>query len=275
MFLRAKKFVQFGEKCYFCADMAKITATVITFNEQARVAACLESLRDVADEIIVIDSFSTDATVDICRQAGAQVRQRKFTGFGAQRQYATSLASHPYVLSIDADEVLSPALRESLIALKSTGFTHRVYCMRRLNFYCGRPVRHCGWYPDVQVRLFDKRYANWNLRDVSEEVIFRDSVRPEMVDGDILHYRCDSPEQYHAVEEHHAELRSHVIAAHATGVPPLKPVFAGIGAFLECYIGQGGILDGAPGRAISVERFRCARLSYALARKEINGVMSD
>ena len=94
-----------------------------------------------------------------------------FDGFGAQRQYATSLTTHQYVLSIDADEVLSPALQESILRLKEEGFSHRVYSVARLNFYCGFPVRHCGWYPDRQIRLFDKRYANWNLRDVSEAVI--------------------------------------------------------------------------------------------------------
>lgn len=158
--------------------MEKISATIIALNEEKRIAACLESLRDVAEEVIVVDSGSTDATVSICHNYGCKVTLRPFDGFGAQRQYATSLTTHQHVLSIDADEVLSPALRQSIIALKETGFTHRVYSMSRLNFYCGYPVKRCGWYPDHQIRLFDKRYAAWNLRDVAEKVIFRDSVRP-------------------------------------------------------------------------------------------------
>ena len=165
--------------------MEKLTATIIALNEERRLAACLESLRGVADEVVVVDSYSTDHTVAICHDYGCRVTQRHFDGFGAQRQYATSLASHRYILSIDADEVLSPALCESIIRLKEQGFAHRVYAISRLNFYCGYPVKHCGWYPDLQIRLFDKRYANWNLHDVGEKVIFRDSVRPEPVDGDI------------------------------------------------------------------------------------------
>lgn len=107
--------------------MEKISATILALNEEHRIAACLESLRDIAEEIIVVDSGSTDRTVEICRQYGCRVTMRQFDGFGAQRQYATSLTSHQHVLSIDADEVLSPALREaySLSRKKgsSTGYT--------------------------------------------------------------------------------------------------------------------------------------------------------
>ena len=144
--------------------MSKISATIITFNEEKHIARCIESLRDIADEIIVVDSFSTDRTVEICETLGCKVTRRKMKGYGAQRQYATSLTCHNYVLSIDADEELSPALRATLIKLKHENFNHRGYSFARLNFYCGTPVKHCGWYPDIQVRLFDKRYANWNLQ---------------------------------------------------------------------------------------------------------------
>lgn len=124
--------------------MAHISVTIITYNEEHRIEACLKSLQDIADEIIVVDSFSTDRTVEICNAYGCKVTQRRFPGYGAQRQYATSLTSYSYVLSIDADEVLSPALRSSLIKLKEEGFAHRVYEMSRLNFYCGQPVKQIG-----------------------------------------------------------------------------------------------------------------------------------
>ena len=139
--------------------MTKISATILTYNEVGSIEGCLESLRDIADEIIVVDSGSTDSTLDICRRYGCKISQRELAGFGAQRQYATSLTTHSYVLAIDADEELSPALRRSLIELKTQGLTHRVYAFSRLNFYCGFAVRHCGWYPDTQIRLFDRRTA--------------------------------------------------------------------------------------------------------------------
>ena len=249
--------------------MSKISATIITYNEEARIEACLKSLAGIADEIIVIDSFSTDATLEICRRHGCKITQRRFPGYGAQRQYATSLTTHSYVLSLDADEELSPALRTSLLALKQEGFTHRVYAFSRLNFYCGEPIRHCGWYPDVQIRLFDKRYANWNLRDVHERVIFPDTLRPEKVDGDILHYRCSTPDEYRRVQRRHAGIRARVIATQCDSVGSLTPFLKGLNAFLKCYIGEGGILDGHEGRAISCERFASTMTAYRLARRSL------
>lgn len=249
--------------------MAHISVTIITYNEEHRIEACLKSLQDIADEIIVVDSFSTDRTVEICNAYGCKVTQRRFPGYGAQRQYATSLTSYSYVLSIDADEVLSPALRSSLIKLKEEGFAHRVYEMSRLNFYCGQPVKHCGWYPDIQIRLFDKRYANWNLRDLSERVIFPDSLKPVLLDGDILHYRCSTPDEYRKVQNRHAALSSDIIKARRSAVPFFTPYIKGVKAFLECYISKGAILDGPEGRAISRESYRTAYMAYDLARRSL------
>ncbi|MBQ9073139.1 MAG: glycosyltransferase family 2 protein, partial [Muribaculaceae bacterium] len=98
--------------------MGKISATIITYNEEQRLEACLKSLQGIADEIIVVDSHSTDNTVDLCHRYGCKVTRRQFPGYGAQRQFATSLTSHSYVLSLDADEVFSPALQSSLKQLK-------------------------------------------------------------------------------------------------------------------------------------------------------------
>ncbi len=247
--------------------MDKITATIITLNEENRIGDCLDSLRDVADEVVVVDSFSTDSTVRICLDHGCKVTRRKFDGFGAQRQYATSLATHRFILSIDADEVLSPALRESLLRLKAEGFDHRVYVMSRLNFYCGYPVRHCGWYPDPQIRLFDKRYANWNLRDVGEKVIFRDSVRPEPVDGDILHYRCDTREQFRSITRSHAGIKARVLAARPESISALTPMARGLRAWWHTFISEGGILEGSVGREIATESYRSEYLAYSAAKK--------
>lgn len=247
--------------------MSKITATVITFNEEAHIGACLDSLAGVADEIVVIDSFSTDRTVEICERKGCKVTRRKLAGYGAQRQYATSMASYPYILSIDADEELSPALARGLMAMKERGLTHRVYSMSRLNFFCGKPIRHCGWYPDRQIRLFDKRYANWNLRDVAESVIFRDSVRPQPLEGDILHYRCASPEEYHTTMMHQAELQAGVLAAGNKNITPFTPTLKAVKAWFKTFIRLGGWLDGHEGRLIAGEEYRKTKHAYSLARK--------
>ena len=249
--------------------MSKISATIITFNEEHRVARCIESLQGVADEIIVVDSCSTDATVEICESLGCRVTSRKMTGYGAQRQYATSLATFNYVLSIDADEVLSPALRCNLIKLKNSDFKHRGYSFARLNFYCGTPVKHCGWYPDYQVRLFDKRYANWNLSDVEERVIFRDNVRPEKVDGDILHYRCSTESEFRETENKHALLLAKNLVSRGIKPGVVTPYLQGIKSFIKCYFLQGGALEGIAGNAICSQRYRSTVLAWKAAAKAL------
>lgn len=248
--------------------MTKLSVTILTFNEQRRIEACLESVKNIADEIIVVDSMSTDGTLDICRRYGCKISQRQFKGYGAMRQYATSLTSNSYVLAIDADEVVSSDLAESLRRLKADGMEkHRVYCFNRLNYYCDSPVRHCGLYPDLQIRLFDKRYANWNLRDISESVIFRDSVNPEFIEGELLHFPCLTPEQYHDTQQRHALIRAKVIAAHNESLSPLTPYLRLMMRFVKCYIFQGGILDGDTGRAISREHALSEFSAYREARK--------
>lgn len=255
--------------------MAHISVTIITYNEEKRIEACLNSIKDIADEIIVVDSFSTDRTPQICRDFGCKVTQRKFTGFGPQRQFATSLTSHSYVLTIDADEVLSPALLASLKKLKAEGFTHRVYSMSRLNFYCGRPVKHCGWYPDPQIRLFDKRYANWNMHGFKERVIFPKTLVPELLDGDILHYRCSTPEEYRNVQRRHAAFASRDISSNNASIHFYTPFIKGAEAFLDMYLANGAILDGREGRAISREHFRTAYIAYNMARRSLRKQSSN
>lgn len=249
-----------------CSRMERISATIITYNEAHRIEACLDSLDGVADEIVVVDSFSSDGTPELCRARGCKVTSRKFTGYGIQRQYATSLASHRYVLAIDADEVLSPALRRSLIALKEKGPDHRVYNIPRLNFFCGNPVHHCGWYPDPHIRLFDKRFANWNLSDVGERVEVPEGVEPALLEGDILHYRCTTVREFRATQNRHAAIASRS-ARLTRPYGFLTPWLRGIARFLRCYVAEGGMLDGAAGRAISRQHLNSTLLAYKLARR--------
>jgi len=249
--------------------MPQISATILTYNEERRIEACLESLRDIADEIIVVDSYSTDSTLDICRRHGCRITQRHLTGFGAQRQYATSLTTHPYVLAVDADEILSPTLRASLLKLKKSEFKHRVYSFSRLNFFCGYAVRHCGWYPDRQIRLFDKRYANWNLHDVHEKVIFRDSVTPEPIEGDMLHYRCDTTLEYTRKQMKLSEVKRNRLVLKKESIGFFRPTIKGLKAFFNTYIKQGGILDGTVGFTISRQDYFKEKNAYSEARKRL------
>lgn len=259
-------FSYLAENIYFC-NMTPISATIIARNEEQTIAHCLESLEGIADEIIVVvDDSSTDRTAEISRDFGCRVVIREFRGFGAQRQYATSLTTHRHILSIDADEVLSPYLRENLLKAKEEGLKHRVYRFSRMNFYCDFPVLHCGWYPDFQIRLFDKSYAQWNLGDVFEKVVFPGSLRPRLIEGDILHYRCATADEYHRKVMDHARIGARVIASTRNSVPAVLPLIKGIKSWMETFVFRGGFLDGKVGRAIAREEYHSTKAAYTEAK---------
>ena len=138
----------------------KISAVIITYNEEANIERCLESLEGTADEVLVVDSFSTDRTADICKSKGVDFIQHPFKGHIEQKNYALSCAGNNYVLSLDADEALSDNLIQSIRAAKQN-WRADGYSVNRLTNYCGKWIRHCGWYPDKKVRLWDRRKGHW------------------------------------------------------------------------------------------------------------------
>lgn len=247
--------------------MAKITATIITDNSIATIGRCLESLSGVADEIIVVDAFSSDGTVEVCNRYGCKVKQRKLDGYGAQKQYAVSLATNSYVLSIDADEYLDDDLRRSILRLKEQGFEHRIYSFSRLNFFGGKPVKHSGWWPDRQTRLFDKRYASWNLRDVHERVTFPDALWPAPVEGLLMHNRRASAAEHRRKEAAYAVLEARVIVA--SGIRPtcFGAYLRAIAAYMRTYIFKRGFLDGPEGREIARTAAAMRLVTYKMAKK--------
>ena len=247
--------------------MRKITATVITYNEADRIGLCLKSLQGVADEIIVVDSFSDDNTLEICSQYNCIVTQRRFNGYGAQKQYAVSLSTNSYILSSDADEFLDNELRKSIIRLKEEGFAHRIYALNRMNYYCDVPIRHCGWQPDRPIRLFDKRYASWNLRDVHETVIFPGTLRPEPIEGHLIHHRCSSPLEHRHKEERYASINSRILSTEGKHASAITPYMKAVVAFVRIYIRRLGCLDGREGLEISRTAAHSAFATYQLLRR--------
>lgn len=230
--------------------MAKISAVIITFNEENNLARCIESVKPVADEIIVLDSFSTDRTAAIAREAGAVVYQKSFPGYKEQKNAALQYASADYVLSLDADEALSVELINSILTAKEK-FNCRAYTMNRCNFYCGRFIRHGLWYPDKKLRLFDKRIAYWGGINPHDKVLLTRQTRICHLKGDLLHYG------YNTVEEH--KKRIHEITTIASQSlleenihPPFyKIFFSPLWTFLKGYVVKLGFLDGTHGFTIA------------------------
>lgn len=168
--------------------MENISATIITLNEEENIERCLNSLVGLVDEIIVVDSGSTDKTVEICKRYGCHVVTRPFAGYGQQRQYATSLTRHRYVLAIDADEALDEELHNQIKKLKDDGFDHRAYRVNRILCLKERPVNYSR-RDGEPIRLFNKRYAQWNFDDKVERVNFAEALQPAPLRGHLLHYR--------------------------------------------------------------------------------------
>lgn len=228
----------------------KLSVVIITFNEEKNLSRCLQSVRDVADEIVVVDSYSTDRTKEIALSFGARFVEHSFEGHIQQKNFAITQASYPHVLSLDADECLSDVLKQSIIETKKN-WQYDAYDMNRLTNYCGHWVRHCGWYPDKKLRLWDSRKGHWtgvNPHDRYE--LFDKHAKTGHLRGDLLHY------SYYTVDDHRKQIQYFTdIASKALYDKGKRTtiLFAYLSAavkFLRDYFFKLGFLDGAAGFTI-------------------------
>jgi len=226
--------------------MIKISAVIITFNEEQNIARCITSLQNVADEIVVLDSFSTDRTPEICREMGVKFFQHAFDGHIQQKNRVITMASYPHCLSVDADEVLSPELEKSILEAKNK-FTADGYYFNRLNWYCGKWIKHCGWYPDRKLRLWDSRKGAWTGVNPHDRYEMKAGCSTKHLKGDLLHY------SYHSISQHLAQVEKFTsIAARADvergrGTSLFKIMFYPCWKFMRDYIFRLGFLDGYQG----------------------------
>jgi glycosyltransferase involved in cell wall biosynthesis len=239
--------------------MTKISALIITLNEEKHIGACIDALIGVADEILVIDSFSKDTTREIAQGKGAKVVQLRFAGFGEQKNIGAEMAANDYILSIDADEILSEELRQSIIKQKNT-LTEGLYYVNRLNFIGGKPIRTCGWYPDARIRLYNRTRAQWDKKQVHEELIIQE--QSAFLKGDLLHYSYKDWKDMKKRTDRYAKLG----AALNKGQNPLillfKMLINPIAKFIKSYILQSGFADGYTGWMISRYKARETFLKY-------------
>lgn len=169
----------------------KISAVIIAFNESANIARCIESVSDLVDEILVVDSFSTDNTCEIAESLGARVVQHAFEGHIQQKNWAKDQATHPWVLSLDADECLSDELHTNLkIAIKNGCLYGKAkgFSFSRLNHLGDTPIRGCGWYPDAKLRLWERSCGQWQGRNPHDKFVVESMYSLSSIPGDILHY---------------------------------------------------------------------------------------
>ena len=173
-----------------------ISVVIITHNEERNILRCLNSVQDVADEIVVVESGSTDNTEKICKEFGVKFVHQDWLGYAGQKNYANSLASNDWILSIDADEELSDELKHSILKYKNQHIPHiMVFSMNRLTNYCGHWIHHCGWYPDRKIRLWNRRVGQWQ-GEIHETIEFSEETKEKVLQGDLNHY------SYYSIEDH-------------------------------------------------------------------------
>jgi len=231
----------------------KITAAIITFNEESNILAALESV-SWADELIVVDSGSVDSTREIATKAGARVIANSWPGFAAQKQFAVDQAEHEWILSLDADERVSGELRSSISALQEQNDSVKAdgYLLSRRTYYQGRWIKGGGWYPDRQLRLFKKSMGHWKKRHIHESFQMNPGARVATLPGDLLHFTVrDASHHHRMIGERYAPLAAKQMFEEGKRSSVLRVALAGPSAFIRSFILKGGFRDGFSGVTIA------------------------
>jgi glycosyltransferase involved in cell wall biosynthesis len=231
----------------------KITATIITFNEEENIRAACESVA-WADEVLVVDSNSADRTREVAASCGARVVAREWPGFAAQKQFAADSAAHEWIFSLDADERVSDELRAAVLSLKEIPDAERAdgYRISRRSFYMNRWIRGGGWYPDRQLRLYRRLKGRWEGAYVHESVKMAAGARVETLRGDLLHYSIrDASHHHRIIGERYAPLSARQMFEAGRRTTPLRIALAYPSAFARSFVLKGGFRDGLAGLAIA------------------------
>jgi glycosyltransferase involved in cell wall biosynthesis len=240
----------------------QISATIVTLNEERNIARAIGSLR-CADEVVVVDSGSTDQTREIALGLGARVIEESWRGYAGQKNFAACCAANDWILSIDADESLTERLAAEILQLKKEGARFDGYSFPRLAQYLGRWIRHSGWYPDRKLRLYDRRKAEWVGEYVHESV--RVNGTSGQLQGDLLHYTCASLSEHLRTLDRYTSLAARELVTRGEAVPLTRLVVDPLWTFFRTYVLQRGFLDGRQGLAIAWIAALYTFLKYAKA----------
>jgi glycosyltransferase involved in cell wall biosynthesis len=242
--------------------MDRISAVLITKDEARNVERCLRSLDGVADEVVVVDSGSTDGTVELCERLGARVARRPWAGFGPQKNAGNALAANEWVLSIDADEALDDELRAAILAAKAGGLSG-AYALSRLNWYYGRFVRHGFEYPDRKVRLFPRSRASWDEQPVHESLRLEPGLAVTRLGGHLLHYTYLRLEEHVLKANRYTNLAAEGALARGARPSVAKIVLGPLATFLRAYVLKRGFLDGLHGFVLAALHAHGTLLKHA------------
>ena len=242
-------------------ERMEISCIIVTGNEIAHIASCLESVR-WCDQIVVVDSYSTDGTYDVCRQHATDLLRREWTGYRDQKEFALAQACHPWVLNVDADERVSPELRAAVAeVLTSDGRGYDGFTVPRLVHYLGRWWRVGGWYPDRRLRLFRRERATWGGVDPHEHVILRGRIG--RLDGPLWHYTYDDVADHVATIDRFTTIASKTGASRTRSVSWSALTLRPLARFLRFYVLRMGFRMGFPGLFAAISAAVYVHLKYA------------
>ena len=229
-----------------------ISGVIISYNEEANIERCIRSMQGVVDEVLLVDSHSTDNTAKLALSLGARVIKQEFLGYIAQKDFAMRNAKYDWVLSLDADEALSEELKQSLNQINVLSLQFSGYIMNRRNWYCEKWIKYAGWYPDRKLRLWNKRYGKWGGVDPHDKVLLDHDQQSSRLNGDILHYT------YMSIKDHLAQTRKFAkvssLAMHKSGLKAsyLNVILSPLARFIRDYIIKLGILEGRLGLSLCI-----------------------
>ncbi|MBN8695430.1 MAG: glycosyltransferase family 2 protein [Bacteroidetes bacterium] len=244
--------------------MPQLSVVIITFNEEKNIERCLLSVQGIADDIVVLDSFSNDQTEAICKKYKVNFISRKWEGYSPSKNFANAQAKYDWILSLDADEALSDELKRSILDLKAKEELSTAK-FNRITNYCGSWIKHGGWYPDTKIRLFDRRITQWT-GIIHEELSFSKQVDVLHLKGDCLHYSYYTIEQHYQQAEKFTTIAAKDLFEQKKKASVIKLYISPVVKFFRDYIFKLGCMDGAAG-------FTVARISaYAtyLKYKKLN-----
>ncbi|MBC7712769.1 MAG: glycosyltransferase family 2 protein [Rhizobacter sp.] len=242
--------------------MIKITVAIITYNEENNIGRCISSVLPIADEVLVVDSFSKDKTEKIARSLGARFMANPFEGHIEQKNFALHHSTHEYVLSLDADEALSPELLEEIKKIKNN-FQCDGYRFNRLTNYNGHWVRHSGWYPDTKLRLVKKDRAHWGGENPHDILQMRNNEKTGFLKGDLLHYSYESIAAHVAQTDKFTTIAAHAAYKQGKKSSVFKIVTRPMFKFFRDYFLKRGFLDGRYGFVICSINALYALLKYS------------
>ncbi len=240
----------------------KISATIITYNEERNIARAIESLRCV-DEVLVVDSGSSDRTVEIAAKLGARVLDHNWSGYSDQKNWAAEQASHDWILSLDADEAVSEMLEAEIWQVKKNGPDAQAYTMPRLAQYLGKWILHSGWYPDRKIRLYNRRSAKWEGRFVHEGLVVDGPVAA--FEGPLLHFTCQSLSEHVRTMDRYTTLAAEQLVDQGARISMWQLFFKPWWEFNRTFFLKRGFRDGAEGLAIAWMGAIYVFLKYAKA----------